>query len=485
MKYTKAWDAVKKGVSRDLVISMLQEKESVSRHRACELYREYKAKFENPAIQISDKYTWNKDTDKYIVTLKSRKSPLVISGAKHRSICRDYSAWNGDLTAHDICIKYSLTPEIFNEYRRVFNLTKEREPLSAEEVWERDEDESVESIIEQKRYSIYQKYEREDWQLTQKDAEKWRAFESRQLDPFSRFLESWPPSKNSKAKANSDKSNVVKQKPNQSASKSIAMVNLNDIHVGAKADARFLYRQRNWRHEDLKASIGDYFLKIENEMKSRRNPPSECIVNVAGDILHTLTGYTDNGTKLDCEFLGEDQLEFAFSLLTLFFDNLLSVFPKISVKSVSGNHSYFGDYTICRMLELYYRQDTRIDFQISSKRYIAYKILNNLIVLEHGATGKGIKSKIPRNGPAKDSYIKSILLDKPEMLIGVKSRIFVVADQHHYEHIEKSDFDMIICPSIVAGDLYSDFNGWKSRPSQCMFVLDQDGLKETIRFYFD
>ncbi len=479
MKYTEVLEAIQKGTDREAIISSLVSKD-IPRRRAAEIYREYKAKFDNPAIQISEKYTWNKETDKYVIPLKCRKAPLVISGAKHRAICRDYSAWHGDLTAHDICVNYSLTPEIFNEYRRIFNLTKEREPLSAEEAWENDEDESVELILEQKRYSIYQKYEKEDWHRTQKDAEKWRAFEARQLDPFSRFLDRWSPPKYIKSSQKSSQNNRSSQKSSQ-----IAMINVNDIHVGAKADERFLYRQRNWRYEDLKAAMSDYFLKIEKEMAGRKSPPNECIVNLAGDILHTLTGYTDAGTKLDYEFLGEDQLEFAFSLLLEFFGGLLSVFDRISIKSVSGNHSYFGDYTVARMLELYYRKEDRIVFEISSKRYIPYKVLNSLVILEHGATGKGIKSKVPRGGPARDSYIKSVLLDKPEMLIGIKDRYLVVGDTHHYEHIEKSEYNMIICPSIVGGDLYSDFNGWKSRPSQCMFVFDESGMKETIRFYFD
>lgn len=481
MKYKEVLESLRKGSDREEIILNLENSSSdgwgykLSRRRAAEVYREYKTKFDNQTIQISEKYTWNKETDRYIIPLKCRKEPLVISGAKHRAICRDYSAWHGDLTAHDVCVKYSLTPEIFNEYRRIFNLTKEREPLSAEEVWENDEDESVEAILEQKRYSIYQKYEKEDWNQTQKDAEKWRAFEAKQLDPFSRFLEGWSPPKYNK---------IIGRVQPKNPSKQVFLINVNDIHVGAKADERFLYRQRNWRHSDLERAMQSYFLKIEKEIGDRKNPPNQCVVNLAGDILHTLTGFTDNGTKLDHEFLGEDQLEFAFVLLTLFFNNLLAVFPNISVKSVSGNHSYFGDYTIARMLELYYKSEGRIQFEITSKRYLPYKILDTLVILEHGATGKGIKAKIPR-GAAKESYVKSILLDKPEMLVGAKSKIFISGDQHHYEYIEKSDFDMIICPSIVGGDLYSDFNGWKSRPAQCVFVIDEDGLKETIRFYFD
>lgn len=424
---------------------------------------------------VSSRYTYNKENDSYIFNLKCRLKPLVLHGSKVKSIVRSYSSWGEDLTTNEICRTYSLTPEIFGELRSILNLTKDKEPLTSEEVLYNSVEQSVEQIIEEKRYRIYQKYEKEDWKQTQVDAAKWREFCSKQLDPFARFIHKWEPPPNYK---------IQRPKKNNDAKRAL-LVNIADIHVGAKADERFLYRQKNWRHSDLVDAMKDYCNKIYYEISDRKTGFDKCIVTLGGDIAHTLSGYTDGNTKLDYEFIGEDQIDYAFSLLVAFINEMLSIFSVVDVKSVNGNHSYLGDYVIAKLLQTYYRNNKDITFDITSKRYLPFKIMDTLVILDHGASGKGIKSKLPGGALARDSYIQGILLDKPEMLLGTKSRIFLTNDKHHYEHIERSDFDLIISPSIVGGDLYSDFNCWKSRPAQSLYVIDEDGLKETIRIYFD
>ena len=62
---------------------------------------------------ISDKYTYNKIDDVYCINLKCQVKPLVVSGSKHRAICRSFSEWGDNLTCDEIVKKYTLTPEIF------------------------------------------------------------------------------------------------------------------------------------------------------------------------------------------------------------------------------------------------------------------------------------------------------------------------------------------------------------------------------------
>jgi hypothetical protein len=74
------------------------------------------------------------------------------------------------------------------------------------------------------------------------------------------------------------------------------LVNVADIHVGARADERFLYRQKNWRHIDLIDAMKSYSAKIAKEISDRQNTFEKCVLTLGGDIIHTLTGYTDAGT---------------------------------------------------------------------------------------------------------------------------------------------------------------------------------------------
>ena len=75
---------------------------------------------------LSDKYVYNEVSDSYVINLRCQSKPLVVSGSKHRAICRSYSEWGENLTCDDIVKKYALTPTVFDEYRRVFGLTKGR-----------------------------------------------------------------------------------------------------------------------------------------------------------------------------------------------------------------------------------------------------------------------------------------------------------------------------------------------------------------------
>lgn len=422
----------------------------------------------------STRYKYDQDTDCYTLYLKCVENPLSITGAKHRAICRSYSQIGENLTAYDICVKYNLSPKIFNEYKSIFNLTKSSEPLTDEELVEYSVEDNVNSLLESNRFKILNEFEKKKLKQTQLDALKWKKFEINFLDPVSNILENWmPPSYTPR------QFNLVKKINDKTL-----LINVADIHVGAKADARFMYRQKEWKASDLSEAMKNYSQKIIDVIQERQYGYKDAVVTLGGDIIHTLTGYTDKGTKLNYEFIEEDQIDFAFSMLVLFIENILSIFPNVSVKSVSGNHSSLGDYVISKMLEIYFRSEKRISFEISNQRYLPFKIYNSLFVLDHGSSFKGVRSKLPNRGSERNSYIQSILLAKPELLKDLNQKYFITNDKHHFEYEEHTDFEMILCPSIVGGDRYSDLLGFGSRPSQCVFTIDKTGITEIIKLYF-
>lgn len=471
------------GVSETDLRKWFREVTSLKKSRANQLFSSIKKSLEVADFDdnksgfpiVNDRYVYNEENDTYIINLKNHAKPLVISGAKHRAICRSYSNWGESLTCAEICRKYRLTPEIFNEYKTIFKLVKSKEPLSTEQILLDPVEKNVSQILEEKRYKIYQEYEKEIWKTTQKDAIKWRKFQAHQLDPFSILLESWTPPQYEK----------VKWELKSKFDDKVLLINVADIHVGAKSDGRFLYRKNGWNIEMLASAMQDYAAKIANVISSRRYGYKSAVLTIGGDIIHTLTGYTDRGTKLEYEFIEEDQIDFAFNILVLFVQNILKLFPFVEVKSVSGNHSSLGDYIVSKMLSIYFRDEDRINFEISNKRYLPFKINNSLFVLDHGASGKGVLSKLPGKGETRNAYIQSILLSKPELLQDINQKYFITNDKHHFEYEEHTDFELILCPSIVGGDKYSDLLGLASRSSQCMFTVDNSGISEIIRLYFN
>lgn len=483
-------DKFDSGVSESDIRKWFRDSISLKKSRANELFRSIITGIENKpkttesikseqyvsekVVNKTARYKYDQDTDCYTLYLKCIENPISITGAKHRAICRSYSQIGENLSAYEICIKYNITPKIFNEYKAIFNLTKLNEPFTNEELFEYSVEDNVNSMLESKRFKILNEFERKKLKQTELDALKWNKFQTNFLDPVSNLLENW----------NVPAYIPTTFHPIQKVSDKTLLINVADIHVGAKADARFMYRQKEWNAADLLSAMKDYSNKIIKVIQERQYGYKEAIITLGGDIIHTLTGYTDKGTKLNYEFIEEDQIDFAFTILVLFVENILSIFPTVSVKSVSGNHSSLGDYVIAKMLEIYFKSENRISFEISNQRYLPFKIYNSLFVLDHGSSFKGVRSKLPNRGSERNSYIQSILLAKPELLKDLNQKYFITNDKHHFEYEEHTDFEMILCPSIVGGDRYSDLLGFGSRPSQCVFTVDDTGITEIIKLYF-
>lgn len=466
------------GHSETYARKWLKDKLKLSKSRTNELYNEIKQsidKSENLGLEfISEKYTYNQLNDTYIVNLKCQSKPLVISGSKHRSICRSYSEWGEGLTVDQIVKKYALTPEIFDEYRRIFNLTKTKEPLSIEEVLDNSIEDNVSKILEEKRYKIYQSYEKESWRQIQGDAVKWQSFQARKFDPWANFLNSWEPPQYS----------PVEFLGENKKGNNYFIASLSDIHVGLVSNSRYNYFKGGWSHKHLEESIKSYTDQIREFVGNRKDGFKSAYLLLAGDICHTLTGFTDKGTKLEAEHLGEEQFDLAFNVIVYFINELLTIFPEIHLKSVAGNHSSFGDYVVAKVLEAYYRNENRIKFEIVTTRYVSFKIENSLFILEHGYS-PWYHSRLPKTGPARENYINGLFLAKPELLQGIKHKYYISADQHHSESKETNHYEQIMLSTIVGADRHSDNCGYVNRPRQNCLIVDNKGLKEVIHFYFD
>jgi hypothetical protein len=426
-------------------------------------------------LEFEKGYLFNREDRTYVVFLKSAARAIVVDEEMHNGMLRAYTS-KEDISVEDICSSFSFPHTLFREYARQFGWIRTGTHLSDEVVENHTVEELVESVIQEKKWQVLQESKKRLWSSTENNSKKWMEFEEDCLKPFERVLDKWSPP---------EYTPVQKPKEVKENDSHVMLIGAADWHVGGIANPRYLYRSKEWNYEVLCEMAKQYGEKIRNEVNSRKYSINSAFLAIGGDICHTLTGYTDAGTKLEYEFIGEDQIDYAFSLMVSFINELLSTFETLNIKNCSGNHSFFGDYVLAKMLECYYRTENRIAFEITTKRYLPFKILNSLVILDHGASGKGLKSKLPRSGTGRESYVKGIFLENPELLIGVKSKIFYSQDKHHWEHIEYNDFDLIISPSIVRGDLFSDFSGFKSRPAQSVHVFNNDGIKELIRFYFD
>lgn len=429
----------------------------------------------SPALKVNKNYTYNAETGKYVFHTEKRFGKnFVFQKHKIDQIVQLYSKVTGNMTANEISLKMRIPVDVVKFILRVMNITHDTIPYTDEAIVDRDEDEMVEDALALKKFNVLQKIEKKDWKSTQEDAESWRMMKIQQLDPFGEILDAWIPPKYYP---------VANKKQAKKNKKDTLIVGLSDWHYGLVAHERYLYNQKEWNIEETKRSVENYGNQIQQEILN--NDYKEIKLCMLGDMSHTLSGFTDKGTKLEAHPIEEEQLDVAFDSLVIFVQKILEASSNVTVVSCSGNHSALGDYVLAKMLSLYFAKEKKIKFDITNKRFISFKIAENMFLMEHGYSSVA-KDRLPNAPKAREAYINNWFLAKPELMEGVKRKYYLSADQHHSESYEMTHVEGFMFPTLVAGCRHADNSGYNSRARQTALVVNDDlGVTSQKYFYFD
>lgn len=460
-KASKVCDAIAKAADERIVLALLKGEESDTDWK--------------PALKFTDKYVYNKADDKYVIYLKAANGNVVIPGHVVRSIIENYSDWYGDAASiSEICRNYKIPRNYFSEIRDALGITHDSEPISKEELIERDIDELAEDIVEKKKFQLYQKVQKRSWLDTEKAAEKWFNLVDGVYNPFEAFLSSWQPPTHPLIK---------KASPPVKPSGRTLLVGLSDIHIGAFANPSLSFRNKGTDTNQLEVALANYSKEVRSVVAQRNFEFDECVLVSLGDILHSSgRGFTTKGTMLSTSCIKEEQFNRAFSALVNFVDGLLEQFSKVRVKAVKGNHNDFGDYVLFKALEAYYRRDKEISFDVFESDHGLFKINSTLFVISHGYSAE-YRGRLPAVGKARESYIGNLFLAHPEELQGVKSKVLLTGDQHHYEMKEYAEFEHYMFPTLLSGDGHAEASGYNHVARQSCLVIGPHGVAEVINFY--
>lgn len=455
----------------------IRESLGLAKTRANEIYLELKAKIEEiekTGLDFTNvNKIYNKETDSYIIKLKSMTKPLVVSAAKHKAICRSYSSMGENLTCHQICVKYSLTPQVFNEYRKIFNLVKDREPLTEEDIVTNSIDDNVQSLLEDRRYKIYQQYEHESWKEIQSKAKKWDDFQNFTLDTVSRAIEGWKPTALS----------TVKSPKIKDSAKYTFIVGANDWHIG-----EFYKKDTGFYGDDFNSNIAvslidSYSNKIEESILSRKYSFKECVCVVNGDILNSAwQGATVKGTPLHNDKINEEMFKVALDSTTRFIERLALVFPKVSVTIVQGNHDGPLLSILGMAIQAYFRKVDSVNILVSQKWAEVIRVDNVGILITHGGAAF-VKSQLPQSTLRLKSYLQDMWACHAESLIGCKSRIVISGHFHRFWQQDMGHFDFYCFGGLPTGDSYADSLNLRSTPRQNALILDSERVLETLHYY--
>jgi hypothetical protein len=427
------------------------------------------------SLKSNKDYSFNTTNKKYVFhTEKIVGKNYVLDSSKVDTILKLYSDFDKNpSTCGEIAQRVSTPKKVIEFVLKSLGITHASLPFSDEKVKEKSEKELIDEVLLEKRASVEQKLERIDWKKTVDDAESWRLFQHNYGDYFDNLVKYWQPKKYE----------PVKLQTKKSSNKEL-VVGCSDWHFGLIANERYLYNQKEWNIEATQTAVSDYAQQIVTHLQERNHPYKRITLAFGGDLIHGLDGFTDKGTRLEAHPIKEDQLEQAFDCTLQFIKTLLSVCENIRVVSVPGNHSSFGDYFLMKMLSIYFKDEKRISFEITSKRFITFDCFDSLFLLDHGYAPT-TKNRLPSPGTARENYINNIFLSKPEKLNGYKHFYYLSCDQHHMESGEMTNAEHYMFSTLVGGCRHADNSGYKSRPRQSALVVDERGVKEFLHFYFD
>ena len=427
-------------------------------------------------LKFTEKYTYNKADDTYVMYLKTANSNVVLSGDVVRGIKENYSNWyDNKHSINEISRNYSLPRNYLVEILKVLGITHDSEPITDEQLQERGVDEIASDLLQKKKFQLHQEFQKKSWKDTISSAEKWNRLQQGVLDPFASFIENWNPPAYHPVGCPKEKNKGTENKT--------LLVGLSDVHFGAKTNSKESYRNKGYSSKEAAESIKNYAEGIKKIVQDRAYKLDECVLTSLGDILHTTgSGFTTKGTMLVYDCIKEEQFTIAFDSLVYLINTLLVLFPKVKVKSVKGNHNDFGDWVLFKTLEAYYKTEKRIEFDVFQTDHGLFKIKNTLFVASHGYSAE-YKGRLPSSPKARESYIANLFLSKPETLIGVIQKVLLTADQHHLEMREYAEFEHYMLSTTVRGDKHSEAMGLNNISRQSCFVVDDNGLSEVVYCY--
>lgn len=486
--------------TRDIIC---REKSWITEHKIRKLFKNFKifkdlvfSSEKTCDAQVScyedrGKYLFNRSTKDYIfdfTDVKNIGKSYVFNQTEINAIIQDYSNYDKcPKTLTEVSRIHKIPPWVLKKILNALNIVHDSLPLTSEYIEEssKSEDEISSDLLSQRTFNIYQKYTQQSWNQIQSNSDKWIQFERGIISPLKDILSTFQgPSKE-------DLLSVCKydNSDNISTDDIVYIATLSDLHFGdfARKEDTF-YSKKNWDIEDTKKALNVYVEKIHKDLNNRKCIPNECVVLSCGDILDSLSGFTDKNTKLNTNPIGISQFKYAFESLILFFTSLIKLFPKITVRSVPGNHDSLGDILLFEALKIYFKDYSNINFNITTCRWDVFILGNSLFVMEHGYSAK-FKSKVPEDTKSKEVYVQKLIIDslsKMSSCDSIKNRYFIMGDRHSYSQKMMSSFEFIQLPSIVESNVYADNLNLHNRPRQQCFILDKtDGIIETISCYTD
>lgn len=318
---------------------------------------------------------FRESTREYVFTFPGRTDPLIRSESEVRRMKIDYTSWDGrPHTMDQVARAFGLTRDDFFGIKRALGWTKTSLPLLEHEWDSLTEDEAADELLAIKKRGAEVKARRAGWRETERDAEKWRAFQRGELlplqDAIERFAESYrpPPFR-------------LAAPPSRSARRYALMVSPTDLHVGKRHDTVNGGRYAGELGTARRRLLGS----LRRIMAMLPCPPEVVFATVGGDWFNidNAAGTTTSGTPQDSAATPPAVLDEGLTLGVDMIELLATVAP-VRVVLTSGNHDRMLGQALLRHLGAWFRSDDRVEVGDEISPYVARRYGSNLLAWHHG-----------------------------------------------------------------------------------------------------
>jgi hypothetical protein len=324
-------------------------------------------------------YIYNEDTDTYVVFLPGVPKPMVLPGEIQRDMVNAYANEGGGATINELARTFMIPRSWVTKWVRAFGLTHDSLPFTDESILTLSEDDLAEQALQIRRASLYRRMERDKWREIQKDAMRFRRFETSVLMPFKTWIQDFGPS----YKAPTLKIKKLKQ------SDHAVVICPTDFHWGKYAAA--METGDPYSREIAKDRLLGLMEKVVERL-ARWGKPKMIYLGLGSDFGHADTdGHaTTKGTPQDMDGTMFEMIKTGFELSVQLVDSLRHLAPVRVVALQDSNHDkLFAQYQL-HYLDAWYREATDVSVNIDCKPRQYESFGNTLIMFTHG-DGVGMK----------------------------------------------------------------------------------------------
>lgn len=422
---------------------------------------------QSAGLEFKDKYVYNEADRTYLFLLDDKLGKnLLIPEDKIKNIIQCYSDYNGKPDSiNEISIKFNIPRQYLTHIFSILGVTHDSLPVTKEDLENKPEEKLLEEIVQQKKFNLYQKLQKNEWVSTKESAAKWDALQQGQLEPLKEYIEGI---KNIEP--------LPEIKVRKGEGDTLMLVGLNDIHISSKADPKFLTFGSEWNTEIALKALENYTKKLIK--LGKKEGVKSLVVGSLGDNWHSFTGSTVKGTPLKTDLINEDQFDAVIKGYRIILDGLLANFEKVDLIGAQGNHDgYFQLHVVFKLLEQIYKDNKRISIKATTKDYDHFQLGSNLIVFGHGASAQ-YKFQFPKDNKGRKELGLRLIrnAEKEGQYKNIKNVFFLVGDLHHFECLDFGAFIFVLLPSLVNGDEFASSLCLDGQPGQNVLILENNSM---------